>query len=138
MLRASPILTTVKTQLRRRPDTSRQVSSFITSDIYVEKMQYIVLALFRWKFWHLKCWYFITSLWNIQIEDIMSISWNYCSDMDMFVQYMHRFVVTLECWVIDASYHLWMFVTHALLLSHDVIEYLSSVCFRSLHLKSDL
>jgi hypothetical protein len=110
-----PILTTVKTQLRRRPNTSREVSSFITSDIYVEKMQYIGLALFRWKFWYLKYWLFITSLWNMQIEDIMSINSNYLFGHGKIRRiYMHRFVVTAECWVIDASYHLWMFVTHVL------------------------
>ena len=63
---------------------------------------------------------------RLQIEDIMSINWNYCSDMNMFVEYMHRFVVTPECWVIDASYHLWMLVTHALLLSHNVMMNSSS------------
>jgi hypothetical protein len=40
---------------------------------------------------------------------------------------MHRFVATPEC---NESYHLRMFVImHALLLSHNVIEYLLSFCF---------
>jgi len=112
-----PILTTVKTQLRRMPNTSREVSSFITSGVCVKKMQYIVSALLRWK---LKILIFEMLIFHHFFVKHANRGY-YVNQLELLFWhghvrriYMHRFVVTPECWVIDASYHLWMFVAHAL------------------------
>ena len=43
-----PILTTVKTQLRRRPNTSREVSSFITIRCMRRENSIFCVGFFRW------------------------------------------------------------------------------------------